>query len=74
MEWQGLHYRDSDNENDVLRYFPQASVMIRPSPLTEATILVYWKEDILCYAIADELRHRDGTYRPYWYPYHRLGE
>ncbi len=72
VEWQGWHYRDS--EEDVLRYFPHAAVMIRPSPSTEATISVYWNEAILCYATASELRHTDGSYRPYWFPYPRLGE
>ncbi len=72
MEWQGWHYRD--NDEDVLRYFPHAAVMIRPSPSTEATISVYWNEAILCYAVACELRHTDGSYRPYWFPYPHLGE
>ncbi|MBF6613394.1 MAG: hypothetical protein IVW55_09740 [Chloroflexi bacterium] len=72
VEWKGWHYRDHDE--DLLRYFPKAQVTIRPSPLSEAAILVYWKSAILCYAVADELRHDDGSYRPYWFPYPRLGE
>jgi len=58
----------------VLQYWAHDVVTIRPSPATEATIWVYWKETILCYATADELRHEDGSYRPYWFPYSRLGE
>jgi hypothetical protein len=70
--WHGWHYRDM--EDDVLRYWPGEAVMIRPSPYSEATIWVYWKETLLCYATASELRHEDGSYRPYWFPYPRLGE
>jgi hypothetical protein len=72
LEWRGWHYRDA--EEDVLQYWAHDVVTIRPSPATEATIWVYWKETILCYATADELRHEDGSYRPYWFPYSRLGE
>ncbi len=72
VEWEGWHYRDYDE--DVLRYFPKAHVKVRPSPLAEAAILVYWHDAILCYAVAEELRHEDGSYRPYWFPYPRLGE
>jgi hypothetical protein len=72
VEWQGWHYRAT--EQDVLRYFPHAAVTVRPSPLSEALVAVYWNEAILCCAVADELRHRDGSYRPYWFPYPRLGE
>jgi len=72
VAWQGLHYRDT--EQDVLRYFPQAAVTIRPSPLSEALIIVDWQETVLCSAVADELRHTDGSYRPYWFPYPQLGE
>lgn len=72
IEWQGWHYRDY--EENVLGYFPHAQVEVRPSPLTEAVVLVYWKRAILCYAVADELRHEDGSCRSYWFPYPRLGE
>ncbi len=72
VAWQGWHYRDYDQ--DVLRYFPDAAVTVRPSPLSEAMIAVYWNEAILCCAVADELRHRDGSYRPYWFPYSQLGQ
>jgi hypothetical protein len=72
VEWQGWHYRDY--EEDVLRYFPGEPVTIRPSPLAEAVVLVYWRGSVLCYAIAAELRHEDGSYRTYWFPYPRLGE
>ena len=72
LEWRGWHYRDA--EEDVLRYWAHEVVTIQPSPSTEATIWVYWNETMLCYATADELRHEDGSYRPYWFPYPRLGE
>jgi hypothetical protein len=70
--WNGWHYRDYDE--DLLRYFPGSRVTIRPSPLAEAAVLVYWRGSVLCYAVAEELRHEDGSYRPYWFPYPRLGE
>jgi hypothetical protein len=69
---QGWHYRDYDE--DVLGYFPGESVTVQPSPLAEAAAMVYWRGSVLCYAVADELRHDDGSYRPYWFPYPRLGE
>src|SRR5260370_34301365 len=72
LEWRGLHYRDT--REDVLRYWAHEAVVIRLSPFTEAAIWVYWKNSILCYATADELRNKDDTYRPYWFPYPRLGE
>ena len=72
VEWNGWHYRDYDE--DLLRYFPGSRVTIRPSPLAEAAALVYWRGSVLCYAVAEELRHEDGSYRPYWFPYPRLGE
>jgi hypothetical protein len=70
--WRGWHYRDM--ENDVLRYWPEEAVAIRHSPVSEALIWVYWRGDILCCAIAEELHHKNGSYRPYWFPYSRLGE
>ncbi len=72
LEWQGWHYRDQ--EADILSYWAQETVSLRPSPLTEALIWVYWKDAILCCALAEELYHEDGSYRPYWFPYPRLGE
>jgi hypothetical protein len=72
LEWHGWHYRDI--EDDVLRYWPHEAVTIRPSPMSEAVIWVYWDQDILCQAVAEELCHQDGSYRPYWFPYPRLGE
>jgi hypothetical protein len=72
LEWQGWHYRE--REVDLLSYWAQETVMLRPSPLTEALTWVYWKDAILCYALAEELCHEDGSYRPYWFPYPRLGE
>lgn len=72
IEWQGWHYRDY--KEDVLCYFPHAQVRVRRSPLTEAVILVYRRGSVLCYAVAAELRHQDGTCRSYSFPYPRLGE
>ena len=72
VEWNGWHYRDY--EEDLLRYFPKARVTIRPSPLAEAALLVYWHGSVHCYAVAEELRHEDGSYRPYWFPFARLGK
>jgi len=72
LEWQGWHY--CDREADILSYWAQETVTLRPSPLTEALIWVYWNDGILCCAWAEELCHEDGSYRPYWFPYPRLGE
>lgn len=72
LEWQGRHCRDQ--EADILSYWARETVTLRPSPLSEALIWVYWKDAILCYALAEELSHEDGSYRPYWFPYPRLGE
>lgn len=72
LEWHGWHYRDI--EDDVLRYWPGEAVTLRPSPMSEAVIWVYWDQEILCQAVAEELCHKDSSYRPYWFPYPRLGE
>jgi hypothetical protein len=72
IEWQGWHYRD--READILSYWVLETVTLCPSPLTEAVIWVYWNDAILCCALADELCYEDGSYRPYWFPYPRLGE
>ncbi len=72
LEWHGWHYRD--RENNILCYWSGEAVTIRPSPVSEAVIWVYWDQDILCQAVAEELCHKDGSYRPYWFPYPRLGK
>lgn len=72
LEWQGWHYREKGH--DLLRYWPHERVTIRPSPSSEALIWIYWKQEMLCEAVAEELCHKDGTYHPYWFPYPRLGE
>ncbi len=72
LSWHGWHYRDI--EEDVLQYWPDETVTLRPSPVSEAVIWVYWDQEILCQAVAEELCHQDGSYRPYWFPYPRLGE
>ncbi len=66
LAWRGWHYRE--RENDLLRYWSHEMVTVRPSPTSEALIWVYWKQDILCQAVAEELCHKDGTYHPYWFP------
>jgi hypothetical protein len=72
VAWHGWHYRDI--EDDVLQHWPDEAVTIRPSPMSEAVIWVYWDQEMLCQAVAEELCHKDGSYRPYWFPYPRLGE
>jgi hypothetical protein len=66
LEWQGWH--DRDGEAAILSYWAQETVTLRPSPLTEALIWIYWKDAILCSALAEEFCHEDGSYRPYWFP------
>ncbi len=72
IEWRGWHYRDT--KDDILRYWAHETVMVQPSPSTEALIWVYCNDALLCDATADELRKSSGDYRPYWFPYSRLGE
>jgi Mu transposase, C-terminal len=45
LEWQGLHYRDQ--EADILSYWAGETVVIRPSPLAEAVIWVYWPISVI---------------------------
>lgn len=71
ISWRGWHYRDTE---DILPYWAHKTVTVRPSPWTEAVIWVYWKNSILCKAIAEELRTSEENFRPYWFPYPRLGE
>jgi len=61
-------------EHDLLRYWSDETVTLRPSSSSEALIWIYWKQEMLCEAVAEELCHKDGTYHPYWFPYPRLGE
>src|SRR5258708_5904662 len=67
LEWQGWHYRDS--EDGVLRYWPNEVATIRPSPMREAVVWAYWDQDILCLAAPEELSHKDRTPTPHSFPY-----
>jgi hypothetical protein len=58
IEYDHLHYAD-----DLLSYFVDYSVVVRPSVYSEAQVWVYLEGEILCPAMARELRRRDGTYR-----------
>lgn len=63
IPYDGMHYAD-----DLLAYWPGAAVTFRRSEQTEALIWVYldWvylDGDMLCAALARELRRRDGSYR-----------
>jgi hypothetical protein len=53
-----LHYEDP-----LLHYWPGCPVTLRRSAYGEATAWVYLEGEILCQAIARELRRTDGTYR-----------
>jgi hypothetical protein len=55
-----LHYVD-----EVLSYWPDHPVSLRRSEQTEACIWVYLDDNILCQAMARELRRQDGSYRPH---------
>jgi len=58
IPFDGLHYAD-----DLLAYWAEATVTFRRSEQTEALIWVYLDGDMLCAALARELRRRDGSYR-----------
>ena len=53
-----LHYT-----HELLLYCPNVPVTIRRSLYTVARIWVYWNGEIVCEAMARELRRHDGTYR-----------
>jgi hypothetical protein len=56
----GLHYT-----HELLSYWPGSPVTLRCSTYTEATAWIYLDGEILCQARAQELRRRDGSYRPF---------
>jgi hypothetical protein len=58
VEHDGLHY-----ENELLAHWPGQQVILRRSETAEALAWVYLDEEILCQALARELRRKDGTYR-----------
>lgn len=58
--YDGLHYA-----HELLSYWPGSSVTLRRSTHAEATAWIYLDQEFLCQAQAEELRRRDGTYRPF---------
>ncbi len=60
VSYDGLHYED-----DLLSYWSGSSITLRRSAQTEACIWVYLHSEILCQAMARELRRLDGSYRPH---------
>lgn len=58
VELSCLHY-----EHDLLPFWEEAVVNIRRSESNEASAWIYLGEDVLCKAMARELRRLDGTYR-----------
>lgn len=58
IEYDQLHYTDL-----LLSYALDHVVTIRRPPQTEAHVWVYEGNEILCQAMACELRRHDGTYR-----------
>ncbi len=58
-EYDGLHYEDK-----LLAYWPRHQIVLRRSEEAEAVAWVYLAGQILCQAMALELRRRDGSYRP----------
>ncbi len=59
VEYDGLHYEDS-----LLVYWVDQKVALRRSESAEAVAWVYLDDEILCQAMARELRRQDGSYRP----------
>ena len=58
ISYDGLHYSD-----DLLAFWPDSQVQICRSEQTEACIWVQFEGDMLCQAMARELRRSDGSYR-----------
>lgn len=59
VQYDGLHYED-----ELLVYWPDQPVTLRRSEVEESTTWVYLADEILCQAMARELRRKDGSYRP----------
>ncbi len=59
VEYDGLHYAD-----ELLSYWPGHPVTLRRSESSEAMAWVYLDGEVLCQAMARELRRQDGSYRP----------
>jgi hypothetical protein len=58
VEYDGLHYED-----DLLAYWPDCPVTLRRSAIVESMAWVYLDGEMLCQAMARELRRADGSYR-----------
>ncbi len=58
-----VFYDDMHFSNELLRYWPNHPVTLRQSVETDARIWVYDNGEILCEALARELRRYNGTYR-----------
>jgi hypothetical protein len=59
VEYDGLHYADA-----LLAHWIGRPVTLRRSESAEAVAWVYLDDEILCQAVARELKRRDGSYRP----------
>lgn len=55
--FEGFHYED-----DLLRYWPDTPVEVRPTEHTAARLWVYLDGALLCQAMARERRRHDGSY------------
>jgi hypothetical protein len=55
-----LHYT-----HELLSYWPETPVIVRPSAWTEATAWIYLDGEMLCQAVARELVRRDGSSFPH---------
>jgi hypothetical protein len=58
VECDGLHFED-----DLLTYWVGQQVLVRRSLQSDAAAYVYVDDEILCLAMARELRRTDGSYR-----------
>lgn len=58
VEHDGLHYAD-----EILSFYEGGTVKIRISEAAESTAWIYLGDEILCQAMACELRRTDGSYR-----------
>lgn len=59
VEYDGLHYAD-----ELLTYWIDHPVTLRRSESAEAVAWVYLDDEMLCQAMARELKRKDGSYRP----------
>ena len=59
VECDGLHH-----EHDLMAYWTDHQVTLRRSETSEAVAWIYLDGEVLCRAMARELRRQDGSYRP----------